>query len=536
MGLITGSNSNLIGNTEDANVGLSNDNITIDDCAMENVKGTNIGGITGYNSDEVKNINVENKFLMSLKGDSTNVGGIVGLNEKIVTGVTIDCNFTINSISGTQNNVGGIVGHNYKGNNGTGNEIHNVKVSKVKVNPINNKAHIIINVDGAIVFLGGVVGRNFNSCVENCYITGELNNVNNQYKGNYPSTGGIIAVSIGEDNKIIRYCYSNVLIKHHNTHNDIGTGGIVGMIGWNKSGSEVRIGVNTINNCLYANEIVVNGAVKGSANVGSVGGIIGTNWIGDSNTNNNTIIENCYMNGKIPVDPRAGGIIGLITSANSTSTINANAIYNKAYGWVGYTSTIGSKVTLNYTGVAKQASDLNTLCNGLKNEILARIDGDLTYKYIKIVITKLTNNTTNGFLQMSEWSFLDKDGNAFSWSGASIESNKNTHTGSDEGVSKLIDGIKPEVNSTTKNKYGSTFDGNTEITITLNTPIDLDTYTQYTYYTGNDDANNVANYNRRPTDWEIYFSNNKTDWIRFDKREGVTPNLGNYVQAGLWGL
>lgn len=536
IGLIAGRNSNIINNIE------------IDDCIMDSIKaGDNgyIGGITGTNSGNIQDIAIQNNLDINVN-QGKYIGGVAGQTSNTISKVIINGNLSLNindTVIGSSSNdkstdswVGGITGKS------------NSTISKIKVDTNNTKACINININpnntnyGHAKYVGGVVAEN-NGIVENCIISGNINDTNNKVNG-WHTTGGIAGKSVGTNEKTIRYCYVNMKIEHCNFKDTLGTGGIVGVTGWNES-----VGINNIYNCAYVNEINSSTTpIVANGNNCGVGGIVGENWGGNSSTNNILNIENCYMNGKILDDPRSGAIIGINSSDNSsyTSTVNFNILYNKAYRWLGYASKIGTNVTLNYTSIAKETSDLDTLSDELKEEIEARIAGNLKYRYIKIELIEKQNNTTESILQMSDWGFYKEDGTRFY-----IPSNLNNITAkaangddrtginatNDERVHLLFD-LNANGTENTSTKYcvnvGTDLRSNPCIvTIDLGegNTINLGEYIKYKYNIANDSFNT-----RHPITWKVSFSNDKTNYITFDYREKQTLNTAQYGIAGTWGL
>lgn len=357
IGLIAGQNSKTINGIE------------IDDCDLKNIyvsddKG-NIGGIAGKNEGTINDITINNKLDISVKKGQY-IGGVAGNTENQISEVKINGNLNLTIYDTNTNNdswVGGIVGMN---NSST--------ISKIKVTEEDTKAciNIIIEKDGYAKFVGGIAAENNNGKIENCIINGTIDDAKNIFSTYWHATGGIVGRSIGKKEKTIENCYSNMLINYCKTSVNLGTGGIVGVTGWNDA-----VGINTIKNCAYVNEIVTTSGIAGNGIDCGVGGIVGENWLGDNENNeeiNQLIIRNCVMNGKIPTDSRAGAMIGIVSNHNVSAKIDARAEYNKAYRWLGYVSTIPSGVTLIYDCTANDTSELDKSASDIKNTINSAIN------------------------------------------------------------------------------------------------------------------------------------------------------------------
>lgn len=489
VGLICGSNAGTVTNVSAAmaNGGTvrGTDNVAIicgyNSGSIENVisaigtvsGGTQRGLVCGENSGQISTVRGVNGTIISGAEDA---GLICGLNSNKSSNNTTLSENPIYDVQANGTIEGGVDVGLVCGENQGG--ISNVVVTGI----INSGTDV-----------GGVAGYN-DDLIKNVNVNAAINGSN---------TGGIVgnvSVNKGDTNKtILENCYSNVLISNSSST----AGGIVG----NAANAPVEI-----SNCAYVNNI--------SASCSNIGGLVGY-------MANNVTISNCYMNGKIPTD--YGAIIG--TKASGTLRLNT-ALYNQAYPW--------KTNATDWSGTPKKSGDGSTLkmcCEGLKDEITARIDEDLKYRYIKIKINEVKSGS---LIQLSEWRFFKDSNDVYLWD----DNDKNGITvggSTDVGNSgeKILEIIDNRINSngdaSGRNKYCNTFTGPQEIIIDLGDGdyIDLNQYVQYTYYTG-DDSNDYPE--RSPVSWEISFSNDKEKWILFDYREKINPNTGSYIQAGTWGL
>ena len=351
---------------------------TIENCIVQgieiiNCRATNIGGIAGINEGTITNITVQSKlnikWLNNSSSVSDNVGGIVGKNvNSNIEKVTINGTISITSQANTQNNVGGVIGYNY-----------NSGINKV-ITTGRDDACINITVNGGSVqYLGGVVGKNESSNVVNCYVDGEIDNSNNLYFDSWNATGGIVGRCFGNNNSTINYCYSNIEILYNNkVHTDgasynLGTGGIVGTIGFSGSSTDF-----SIENCIYVNSITSDGNIKNGfgGKGGTAGGIVGNFFVG--NDSDVLDIDGCYMNGVIPDDNRAGGIIGGISldSSNLKAEITGTSWYNTAFRSIGYFVAIPAGVEFDTNLYKSWSSEAENSFTNLREEISNNINSN----------------------------------------------------------------------------------------------------------------------------------------------------------------
>lgn len=208
---------------------------------------TYVGGITGYNRGTV--INCENRS--KIKAAAANSGGVVGWSTGTVEGCSND-----GEVTGGQY-VGGIVGQNYSGKvTGCGNS--GVVFGQDDVGGVIGYSfdNVDSSIDVSICFntgkigcdtgdVGGVVGNNKGSFIENCYNAGDITGgkaggVVGQNEGNQSYTGRVshchnvgnvssASGSTGEicgintDNTEFLYCYYQT-----EGYTDEGTAGMIG--------------------------------------------------------------------------------------------------------------------------------------------------------------------------------------------------------------------------------------------------------------------------------------------------------------------
>lgn len=162
------------------------------------------------------------------------------------------------------------------------------------------------------------------------------------------------------------------------------------------------------------------------------------------------------------------------------------------------------------------------------------------WRYLKIVIlTKYDKASTNHYIQMSEWQFIDADGNRFVPPATptvdSLDSfdpilqNRDLTSFADH-VKNLFDGSTSTKMCVFGMKDGSTtepcpcwfvVDFGSEC-------LDLTTYNRYRWYTANDTS---SCQNRNPTGWALYVSNDNEKWTLVDRVENQNTPLTNYTLA-----
>ena len=278
------------------------DGVNLINCAIINSSINRVGGIAGQltNNGKITNCSVKG----TINGDQS-IGGIVGNCD---SGAITNCSFSGN-INGGNMYVGGIAGEN-KG----GGQITNCGSSAT--------------IAGGYA-VGGIVGYNLNSTVDNCHSNGIVKGI-----GVAQHIGGIAGTNQGDifvlDFAIVRNCYSTA-----NVGGDNYVGGIVGTN--NSFASPTDMLATTVTNCYSG------GTVTGQ---GDVGGIVGENYCTTEKsystgnifgTNDNVggivginrspgTVKNCYATGNI-TGSTVGGIVGNNASADCTIT-NCYAIGN----------------------------------------------------------------------------------------------------------------------------------------------------------------------------------------------------------------
>ena len=294
-------------NAEIKNLGLINPNVdagtgnnvgslvgrlvigTVNGCYAEggSVSGDQyVGGLVGWFSSGT----VSNSYATGSVSGDQRVGGLVGYNSS----GTVSNSYATGSVSGTDDYVGGLLGKNWNG--GTVSECY---------------------ATGSVSgwdYVGGLVGENDEgSTVSECYATGSVSGTGNWYVGglvgrNYDSTvSNSYAMGI-----VSGTAYVGGLVgrNHDSTVSDSYAAGDVsgnsrvgGLLGWNTFGS-------TVSNS-YAT-----GSVSGTD---YVGGLVGNN--------NSSTVNNSYSAGEVNGVTDVGGLIGYDDTGSYTksfwdSTVN----------------------------------------------------------------------------------------------------------------------------------------------------------------------------------------------------------------------
>ena len=154
------------------------------------------------------------------------------------------------------------------------------------------------------------------------------------------------------------------------------------------------------------------------------------------------------------------------------------------------------------------------------------------FRYLKLLITK--KRSTGVAIQMSEFQLLDAEGNTYTWaSNAAVTSNPAGAT--NETAEKLIDKSTSTKLCVNQGDWSSTSSQNGMLEIVFDagegSPIDLEKYCKYSYYTANDEPH------RDPITWLLYASNDKTKWEEIDAQSEQTQITTNrQAQAGVWGI
>ena len=298
-------------------VGENADHCSVDSCyATGNVSGSSyVGGLVGYNTNNSKITN--SCATGSVTGSGSQVGGLVGYNTNssiqncivandslIITQYTSGINpiegsnnsitdnnktdsYTTCNVSGSSN-VGGLVGYNE--------------------NSTINNCHTFICVNGSNNLIGGLVGGNYNSPVNNCHTTGNVT-------GN-AIVGGLVGRTSG--NSSIANCYATGSV----TGNSNYVGGLAGE-----------------NNSAITNSYAT-GSVTGNSNY--VGGLVGYN--------NNSTIQNCIAANDSIIATQNTSYINRIAGSGSS-----DCTYSNNYAFDG--------MVLESNDITINRNDDNT-CNG----------------------------------------------------------------------------------------------------------------------------------------------------------------------------
>jgi len=322
-----------------------NDGGTVQDCyASGNVSGTGdyVGGVVGRNSGEVHNSHATGS--VSGTGDDVGgvvgynggtvqnshatgdvegrgyVGGVVGNNWD---GEMHNC-YATGSVSGTGNYVGGVVGNNWDG------EVYNCYATG--------------SVSGTGDYVGGVVGFNRgdtmqvqdkSGTVQGCYATGDVEGrdnvggvvgwlsgkLHNSYatgsvSGSGNNVGGVVGFNV---NSRMQNCYA--------TGDVTGNRNVGGVVGRNDYG--------TVQNC-----VALNSKVTQTSTVSTFGRVVGQNNTGTLTKNHARDDMQLTRNGtpKSPLDNRPGGVDGADVSAEDYS--NSPFWKNLSIGAIGSSGRI----------------------------------------------------------------------------------------------------------------------------------------------------------------------------------------------------
>jgi len=217
-----------------------------------------------------------------------------------------------------------------------------------------NLGLIAVNITGGL-YSAGLVGKNQEGTVTNCYVTGAVN-------GSY-YVGGLVGLNNWYD-ATLNNCYVNVNVTGSGTE-------VGGLVGRNNQAS--------VSNC-YAS-----GSVTGAGSNNGVGGLIGGNRSGSH-------ISNCYATGAVTGvgDINVGGLVG-----NNLGSIA------KCYsiGAVSGTGTIGGLVGVNTSTVSNSFWDTET-----SNKSTSAGGTGKTTDQMKIEST-FTDTATEGLDEA--WNFTD---------------------------------------------------------------------------------------------------------------------------------
>ncbi len=350
--------SKIIGNTQAVNVANTTktnvENVLITTTVSSPLipatatKGSQIGGITGYNDETRIDQVVGRKVNITVNGEDTVVGGIAGYNKGtdkaiIKDSYVLDLNIVVNQ-SAKASVVGGMIGRN------AGREIDNPSPSYTPPVPSKGISSIqgsrtvgVVNVNAPSTVTGGLVGENSTLIANNSIA--DKNTVSS--RGHESQIGGL--VGLNTDKGTIYYTYSNAIlvIEGHGTV----AGGLVGQNDGSVLASYIDNDV-TARNYTPANSapLFVGGLVgkntgtvdksytntKVTANAPNtfVGGLIGLHEAGT--------VSNSYVGQEVSAtgaNSYAGGLIGKLMNgqiSTSYSAAQVKAATNFAGGFIGY--------------------------------------------------------------------------------------------------------------------------------------------------------------------------------------------------------
>jgi len=312
--------------------GYTSSSATLQNIALTDVDITGkdyVGGLVGWN-DFGK---ISDSYTTGPVNGTNTVGGLVGKNYK----GTIEICYTTGKVTGTGYYVGGLVGDSF-GDSDDGMISYSYATGNV----------------GGTNYIGGLVGYNTGTTIENSYATGnvggtnyigglvgENSNVNGMISDSYATgtitgsnyIGGLVGENYGEIEKSsatgtvtgvnhvggllgrnyqgeITYCHSSNLVN--------GTKYVGGLVGYSFSG---KISNNYTSSDVKGNE--------------EVGGLVGYIW---SDT-----IENCYSVGSVEGAENVGGLVGLSIQATikycyATGDVKGNQSTNYIGGLIGNNS------------------------------------------------------------------------------------------------------------------------------------------------------------------------------------------------------
>ena len=311
-------------------------------------------GLFGYTAGAtIKNLGVtEINMITTCGNDYAFAGGIIGCAWARTDISNCYTSGSINSSADTHFslNTGGVVGRNYEG------AVSNCYSSAIITTSSTNTTTV-----------GGIVGHNmytFNFClVKDCYFTGTINAFG---EGNVEA-GGIVGSSGSKDS--VLNCYATGSINASQTSSSISSvcaGGVVGSNG------------GTVSKCWASGSVKASSDRTAGGAMVRAGGVVGANG---SNT-----LSNCYATASVtafansPATPEAvaGGVAGstgntskisycyATGAVSATATTTANVAYANAGG------IVGSKLDANLTHCA--ALNPSIVCVG-KNLEFGRVTG-----------------------------------------------------------------------------------------------------------------------------------------------------------------
>ena len=216
------------------------------------------------------------RYTGTFDGDGHTISGLYinnsradyqGLFGYVGTGGTVKDLTVSGSVKG-DNYVGGVVGYN---------------ISSTVENCYNT-----VTVTGTNDCVGGVVGYNNGGTVENCYNTGEVSGPDSGNSVIDSYVGGVVGQNFGGT---VENCYNTGKVSGPDSSNSSTSdvGGVVGRNGGNVEG----FNRGTVENCYNT------GSVSGN----SVGGVVGYNYNGGS-------VTNSYNTGEVSGKISVGGVVG----------------------------------------------------------------------------------------------------------------------------------------------------------------------------------------------------------------------------------
>ncbi len=414
---------------------------------------------------------------------NTRVGGLVGDSyQSTVTNAT-----TTGLVHGRDNIVGGLVGANKQG------AVVSHGYSSVTVS---SEGETVGGLTGAN---GGLSGRNGRTgVIDFSYATGEVTG-----SGEYgDSAGGLVGFN---ESGVIKNSYATGNVSA-SSENFEGIGGFVGKNAdayiWKSFALGNVSGASKVGGFAGANggvlkDVFSRGTVTGSDDVGGIAGRCGYRGT----------VQNAYTIGLITgADPSSlGGVVGNsyngdCTVTNSYWDVDATGITEEQNA-----SLVGAPLA---TAFLKDQETYPTIDASIGYGLQSIEGGVATGRYVKWHITGIKSEFDG--TQASEF--------ILRYRGATVDllpesgiTNPDGDAINDEAPESLID-FKKDTKWLDYN-----FDNNeNNSTIIIDAGADdTVTFDRYTFITGNDSTE------RDPTDWELYVSDNGTDWTLVDSRSGV---------------
>jgi hypothetical protein len=244
---------------------------------------SSVGGLVGENKGSLTNCSVEG----DISSTSQNVGGIAGRSD----GTIDSCHSegTVTTID--SNNAGGLVGRN---NNviinsssnsdvfGYGNNSYGGLVGWNQGNIENS--HASGDVDG-LIYTGGLIGRNYDGIVINCYATGDVISTEYGVGGLVGKNGGLPAMH----EPIVTSCYASGDVE--------GLAAVGGLVG---------------DNAGFIDNSYATGSVWGSNTVSFISGVGGLVGIMSGFISQDAELEFSYSIGHVSGNQPLGGLVGVV--------------------------------------------------------------------------------------------------------------------------------------------------------------------------------------------------------------------------------